>query len=241
MAVELDRCYWGQELICINLTFRCQSVKLAVSIKPNWKLLVGAKDGKMLYQTYRRSWRLGCSSSLSYCMPRRLGIMLVTGTQIYHVNIQHYHLPNLSIQLNGGATINSWNLFESHLGHCGLFILWHTYESWAHMYASCLYPYCKARCSGCALRPDSRVIGTLMEYTTVFSLSACLAHLSKESRARRKAVHIWISGFCVIQLNNWFNTWEFYTEILLRYFFFFKFLSSPLKGYCFVRKKMKVY
>jgi len=110
-----------------------------------------------------------------------------------------YHLPNVSIQLNGEATVNSCSLFEGHLGHSGLFTVAYLRVLHPHVcIILCRYPYFKARCSGCALHPGSRVIGTLTEYTTAFSLSVYLARLSKQSRARRKPVHIWVSGFCVI-------------------------------------------
>lgn len=98
MAAELERCYWGQELICINLTFKRQSVELAVSIKPDWRLLLYAKDGKALPKL------TGGPADLSllphwHCVLGRLRVELITGTQIYHINIQLNHLPNPSFSL----------------------------------------------------------------------------------------------------------------------------------------------
>lgn len=211
MAAELERRYWEQGLICINSTFKCQSIELAVSIKPRWRLLLCAKDGTALPRLSGDPADLSLLPHRHWTLRRRLRVELITGTQIYHISIQHYHLPNLSFSLTEEQPL----IHDIALNFTLAAVVCCLGTS---LGSTCTHPACVLTARQGALAVPCILV---QSYWNVSGgnhslLSVCMPGSPFTGVQGTEEVSVPLHLRSIIQLDKWFSAWESYTEILLR-------------------------
>lgn len=91
-------------------------LELAISAKPSWKPKIAGHCPKLTIDP-----EVGCSSTLSYYIPKKLEIMLVIGTQTCHTNIQQY-----TSHISPSGLMGKQLLTHKIIGFVNLWALWFT-------------------------------------------------------------------------------------------------------------------